>query len=717
LVPVIVMSDATHLTNFSGDKKAWPVYMTIGNIKRSHRMNPNSYAVVLLGLLPVPFKMRKMPSKDRLLQRSRNREVLEEVLQIIIEPLHDAGSTGKDVVCADKRRRKCFPRLSGWIADFPEQVDIHGLKGNSCPWCECPQPQFGKLHCGHPKRDYDYYGTLWKSLKVDELTERGVMRTENVLFWLPGVKETFAKPDLLHTIYLGLFVHCMTWLTGFLAHHKRHEIFDEIYRNIPAYDTMTRITKSYSEISQWTGKEMRRLGRYLVCALQASLSRPNASQRPLFNQAISCVKALIDFACYSQYDSHDDDTLALLRGSLESFHKHKSVFLEWRTNKVVGISAEEMARELRTQRDEELEQLQAQLTKTQLQSKKDEWKVFIANEVEDYKRINSDFNFPKLHLLEHFEDCIRHFGALKQWSTETSESCHKSLLKCGYNASNRNSSYTLQILNFNARKEAFDVRRRNNDAMRPFDDVAHDIGSDLVFTGRIKKRKIQYFSQLEDYCDASMEDLCSQALRLPDISASFENDSTSLKMASVVVFKSVKCPVQNFQTNQVEVLRARCTGTKSWFEGPPRNDWIWYSYGTPELHEGERRSRAFNKGRTKASTTPAMAYRRVGRLLCLFILHGLDGVSKWRLAALEETIPIDGGHTQSPSDLPAVRKKTTDVVKIIPASRLTGPAHLIPESDGHVWWVNTYIDLTTWNSVYDEPCKASDISHKRKNRS
>lgn len=102
-------------------------------------------------------------------------------------------------------------------------------------------------------------------------------------------------------------------------------------------------------------------------------------------------------------------------------------------------------------------------------------------------------------------------------------------------------------------------------------------------------------------------------------------------------------------------------------------------------------------------------------MICLFILRGLDGVS-WRLAALEETIPIDGGHTQAPSDLPAVREKTTDVLKIIPASRITGPAHLIPElaSEGRrVWWVNTYIDLTTWNSVYDEPCE-EDVSHKRK---
>ena len=31
-MPLILFSDATHLTNFSGDKKAWPIYMTIGNL-------------------------------------------------------------------------------------------------------------------------------------------------------------------------------------------------------------------------------------------------------------------------------------------------------------------------------------------------------------------------------------------------------------------------------------------------------------------------------------------------------------------------------------------------------------------------------------------------------------------------------------------------------------------------------------------------------------
>jgi hypothetical protein len=156
-VPVILMSDATHLTNFSGDKKSWPIYMTIGNIKRSTRTKPSTYSTVLLALLPVPFKLKALGHKARAAQVSRNREVLQEVLQQVLEPLHDAGRLGKDAKCSDKHQRRCFPRLAGWIADYPEQCDIAGVNGNCCPWCECPASDFGQLESEYPVRDFRNY--------------------------------------------------------------------------------------------------------------------------------------------------------------------------------------------------------------------------------------------------------------------------------------------------------------------------------------------------------------------------------------------------------------------------------------------------------------------------------------------------------------------------------------------------------------------------------
>ena len=82
LVPIIGMSDQTHLTNFSGDKKAWPVYITIGNLPSSRRNRPGSLAVLLLALLPVPPKLVGTTSTDKH-QRQINADTLKGVFDFI----------------------------------------------------------------------------------------------------------------------------------------------------------------------------------------------------------------------------------------------------------------------------------------------------------------------------------------------------------------------------------------------------------------------------------------------------------------------------------------------------------------------------------------------------------------------------------------------------------------------------------------------------------
>ena len=57
VVPVIGLSDQTQLTNFSGDEKAWPVYVTIVNILSLTRNSPTKMPILQLALLPVPPKL------------------------------------------------------------------------------------------------------------------------------------------------------------------------------------------------------------------------------------------------------------------------------------------------------------------------------------------------------------------------------------------------------------------------------------------------------------------------------------------------------------------------------------------------------------------------------------------------------------------------------------------------------------------------------------
>ncbi|KAJ7477849.1 hypothetical protein B0H11DRAFT_1726257, partial [Mycena galericulata] len=90
IIPILLSSDKTQLTMF-GNKTAYPVYMTIGNIPKEIRHKPSRRAYVLLAYLPTS---RLGHIKNKAARRRTLANLFHTCLSFITAPLRDAGVTG-----------------------------------------------------------------------------------------------------------------------------------------------------------------------------------------------------------------------------------------------------------------------------------------------------------------------------------------------------------------------------------------------------------------------------------------------------------------------------------------------------------------------------------------------------------------------------------------------------------------------------------------------
>jgi len=227
-------------------------------------------AILLLGLLRIPPKLAKSSRADKL-QRLTNADTVCGVFELLFAQLNRAAPEGAPIDCAEGKIRRFFPLMSGWIADHMENVTQHGIKSNACPKCEVPPEELGSRAGHHRARDcarYECENPYLDSETHDAAHARytnethGMKRGQNVFQGLVGVStHDLHKPDMLHTIYPGLFKHMMDWIQGFLKKHVRQQAFDNAWKALPTYPGFFVPKKAYREVTQWQEKEMRNLGR------------------------------------------------------------------------------------------------------------------------------------------------------------------------------------------------------------------------------------------------------------------------------------------------------------------------------------------------------------------------------------------------------------------------------------------------------------------------
>jgi len=210
------------------------------------------------------------------------------------------------------------------------------------------------------------------------------------------------------------------------------------------------------------------LNRVILASFTAALYDPithtaslSAAAKGDSKKAIRCVRYITYLCLMAQYRSHTPQTIGYMDQYLRKFNDNLHVFSEFRATKKDHQSAKEASRELaveqREARQGKLEEY-FQLSTTKRQNMATEERQERQQVVQEVL-LQADFNFPKIHLLSHYNTQIRDFGSLPQYSIEVTEALHKPL-KDAYGRSNHMNA-TDQILDIITREHALRIRELN----------------------------------------------------------------------------------------------------------------------------------------------------------------------------------------------------------------------------------------------------------------
>ncbi|KAI0373820.1 hypothetical protein BV20DRAFT_988937 [Pilatotrama ljubarskyi] len=382
VIPIIISSDKTQLT-LIGNKTAYPVYMTLGNLPKDIRCKPSRRGQILLAYLPTT---RLLHITNKAARRRTLANLFHACMSRVLQPLESVGVDGMHFSSGDGIVRRGHPILATFVGDYPEQVLVTGCKTGECPKCKVPRDELGNnVTTLAPLRDLAKVLDALAAIDEGALAftracrEAGIKPLDHP-FWedLPYTNIFVnVTPDILHQLYQGVVKHLVAWLQ---AAYGPEEI-DARCRRLPPNHNLRHFTKGISTLSRVTGKEHQDISRILM-GLIIGLQLPGGMSS---SRLVRATRALLDFLYLSQYSCHTTKTLTLLDEALAAFHANKGIFVD------LGI--------------------------------------------------REHFRLPKLHALEHYRRSIELFGTTDNYDTQYSERLHIDFTKEAYRASNRKDEF------------------------------------------------------------------------------------------------------------------------------------------------------------------------------------------------------------------------------------------------------------------------------------
>ncbi|KIK10501.1 hypothetical protein PISMIDRAFT_72296, partial [Pisolithus microcarpus 441] len=162
-------SDSTQLTQF-GSAKLWPLYVFFGNKSKYRRCQPSNHScshTAYFQVLPDEFKDflteqfgGKYPGE--VLLTHCNREFFhEQWKKLLDDDFIEAYKHGMAIMCCDGIKRRFYPQIFTYSANYPEKVLIASIRNLGV--CPCPR-------CTIPMMEVPNMGTRQDMLQRQQLS-------------------------------------------------------------------------------------------------------------------------------------------------------------------------------------------------------------------------------------------------------------------------------------------------------------------------------------------------------------------------------------------------------------------------------------------------------------------------------------------------------------------------------------------------------------------
>jgi hypothetical protein len=426
---------------------------------------------------------------------------------------------------------------------------------------------------------------------------------------------------------------------------------------------------------------------------------------------------------YTSYKSQDDATLSYMEDAWHGFHTFKDVFILGRAGKKAKAKANALRKELMKKRKVDEEKNANTWTPSKKQRKINAWRDFISHKIEVAQELDADFNFRNIYLMSHWVKLIRRDGALQQYSAEGHEQVHTTNLKDGWNASNHNLNYLLQVITFQHHILCFEIRELNLQALAQHGgnhaasckvlpsgaDLAAPLGSQSYVKpefmrpqnrhdGKHPDGMIKNFRALLDNKQNATHHVAiysgTRELIKPKSRNTMYISHDQLHPMELCIHVGTKVQVEGLDGDCISQI-GRCTGSKSCPGGDRRNDSVWVKQCL---------------GRCNGTLNGRLPWQ-LQSLFKIKLLNKDGAFVEYWLTLTFTTIPENSGNLVVVSKFLHLSKASGDIaLQVFSVGNIVDCTHVIQEratssktGDGpnERWIVNTYIHLSTWNDVYN----------------